>query len=101
MGRPIRYLRHALPREGHPLTLGQVGLPSVQEAEGILEEARAVGVGVLDTAHDYGLSEERIGAALQRVPLEERPIVVTKTANSNDAGSAEAATEIIARVSAT
>lgn len=70
------------------------GLPSEEEAIGIVHLACSAGVAVLDTAHDYGLSEERIGAALLAMPAAERPWVVTKvTAAVNDTKTnAEAAT---------
>ena len=73
-----------------------VGLPSEQEAADIVRLAAGAGVAMLDTAHGYGLSEERIGLALQTLPAGERPWVVTKVdAACNDAGSPEEAAAIV------
>lgn len=55
------------------------GVPSAAEATEIVHLAVESGIGVLDTAHGYGLSEERIGEALKQLPTKlARPVVVTK-----------------------
>ncbi len=72
------------------------GLPSADEATEIVHLAVELGIRVLDTAHGYGLSEERIGRALKSLPAELIPLVVTKIdAACSDANSAAESRRIV------
>ena len=52
--------------------------PSNEEARSLLDCAMAGGVNVLDTADNYGDSEQIIGEWLATLPQEKRPFIVTK-----------------------
>ncbi len=52
--------------------------PTKEEAFSLLNTAKNGGVNVLDTANNYGDSEQIIGEWLATLPPEERPFVVTK-----------------------
>jgi aryl-alcohol dehydrogenase-like predicted oxidoreductase len=73
------------------------GLPSADEATEIVHLAVESGIRVLDTAHGYGLSEERIGQALKSLSSEvPRPVVVTKIdAACSDADSTDESRSIV------
>eukprot|EP01052_Picozoa_sp_SAG31_P067717 SAG31_NODE_26513_length_441_cov_0.640351_1_plen_80_part_01 len=72
------------------------GLPSEADSRAIIHACAKAGVPMLDTAHGYGISEERIGRALVELPEAERPRVVTKVdAACNDAPDEASAANIV------
>lgn len=60
----------------------QAGKPGSECVEEILRVAADGGVNVIDTARNYGDSEERIGAALQKCGLQKHFKIITKVAAS-------------------
>ncbi|MBQ9502535.1 MAG: aldo/keto reductase [Lentisphaeria bacterium] len=65
------------------------GKPSYETVKAILKEAYDSGVTALDTAPEYGDSEEVIGRALKELGLSDRFAVVTKIPTLPEAGDPE------------
>jgi aryl-alcohol dehydrogenase-like predicted oxidoreductase len=72
----------------------KTGQPSYQAVRDMLAFAFQEGVNCLDTAADYGESEERIGKALEELHLADKIMVVTKVALA-DATPLERAADLI------
>lgn len=58
-------------------TIRKSALPGADAAEGLLRKAASLGIRQVDTARNYGLSEERVGDALAGMN-DDAPIIVTK-----------------------
>ncbi len=56
----------------------KTGMPSVDEARAIIDEALRLGVTCFDTAQAYGESEKRVGDILWAMALEKPPTIITK-----------------------
>ncbi len=69
----------------------QSGVPSVETANDILVTAYAKGISIIDTARDYGLSENRIGEAIRANNLEGVCVItkLTPRTQSKEHGSDE------------
>lgn len=78
----------------------KAGMPSVEEARKILQEALDLGVNQFDTAQAYGESEKRLGQLLPELTPTSPPTIVTKLSPFSDWSPTQSTSQIQSLVQA-